>query len=287
MQAFVDWVLARRHRSLMLTVLLTPVPPAAAALITVETVLRGPAQGVVNAVAALIAAALIEHFAEGQPGALTRLTLVSFAFAVGAGVLLQQMRSLTLAFQGLVLFCFLGAALLSFGSGPGGWLFGPVLEQLQELLRQSGANEAQLELVRAQSVPLLLAVLFAQVVGGLFLAYWWISLAAKEPRFGAEFRRLALGKVLGLVASAVVTVGLVFDASLIQNLSSLALIGFLFQGFAVLHAWAHAKRWHAAFVAPVYVLLVTPLMVAVVLALSAVGLIDNWFNLRAPLHAQS
>jgi hypothetical protein len=60
----------------------------------------------------------------------------------------------------------------------------------------------------------------------------------------------------------------------------------LFQGLAVLHAWAYARRWHPALLAPVYVLLVTPAMVVIFFALSAIGLIDNWFDLRAPLRSQ-
>src|SRR5690606_26518304 len=236
MHAFVDWVLARRHRSLVLTVLLAPVAPAAAALVTVESVLRGPAQGALNAAAALAAAAIIEQLAEGQPGALARLTLGSFVFAIAAGAVLKHLRSRTLVFQALVLICFVGAALLSFGDALGGWLFGPVLEQLDELLLERGATQVELDTVRSQGPSMLLAVLLAQIVGALLIAYWWISAAAKERRFGAEFRRLSLGRVLGLVGSAVVTFGLVFEAAVIQNLSSLALIGFLFQGFAVLHA---------------------------------------------------
>jgi hypothetical protein len=66
----------------------------------------------------------------------------------------------------------------------------------------------------------------------------------------------------------------------------LALAAFVLQGLAILHAWAHAKRWHVAFVAPVYVLLVTPLMLLVLLGLGTLGLLDNWFDLRAPLRVQ-
>jgi uncharacterized protein YybS (DUF2232 family) len=84
-----------------------------------------------------------------------------------------------------------------------------------------------------------------------------------------------------------VALGLVFDTALVQNLSALALLAFVFQGLAVLHAWAHAKRWHPGLVAPVYVLLVTPVRVLVIFVLSAVGLLDNWFDLRARLRSQA
>jgi hypothetical protein len=132
---------------------------------------------------------------------------------------------------------------------------------------------------------LLGGVIFSQLVGALLLAYWLLTVARGEVRFGAEFRALKLGRLLGAIATLVIAAGLVFDAPVVQNLTALALLGFLFQGFAVLHAWAYAKRWHVGVLVPVYVLLVTPLTVVVVLAFGIVGLLDNWLDLRARLRA--
>ena len=113
-------------------------------------------------------------------------------------------------------------------------------------------------------------------------------LAAGQRRFGQEFRRLALGRSLGIFATALIALGLVFDSNLVQNLTPLALFGFLLQGVAVLHAWAHAKRWHPGLLAPLYLLLLLPpLNVLVVLPLSMVGLVDQWFDLRASLRPQT
>jgi hypothetical protein len=165
--------------------------------------------------------------------------------------------------------------------------FGPVLEDLAQMLQANGASEQQIALVEGRAgVILLLGALFAQILGAMLLAHWWIGLAQGDPRFGIEFRRLALGRVLGITSTLLVGLGLVFDAALVQNLTPLAVLSFLFQGLAVLHAWAYARRWHPALLAPVYVLLVTPAMVVIFFALSAIGLIDNWFDLRAPLRSQ-
>jgi uncharacterized protein YybS (DUF2232 family) len=90
--------------------------------------------------------------------------------------------------------------------------------------------------------------------------------------------------LLSVLATTVVALGLVLAAPLVQNLTALALLSFVVQGFAVFHAWAHAKRWHPGVVAAVYVLLMTPLTV---LVMGAVGLVDSWFNLRAPLRPQA
>ena len=93
----------------------------------------------------------------------------------------------------------------------------------------------------------------------------------------AERRTSSLPTTL-LMASS-----LVLNAPLVQNLFPLALIGFWFQGLAVSHAWARAKRWHPVVMGAAYVLLITPLMGLVILAMGSVGLVDNWIDLRAPL----
>jgi hypothetical protein len=122
----------------------------------------------------------------------------------------------------------------------------------------------------------------------LLLGYWWWTLAAGELRFAAEFRRLKLGRWLGAVATVIVALGLVFSAPLVQNLTPLAWLGFLFQGLAVVHAWAHARRWHPGLLVLMYLLLMLPpLTVLVMLPLSIVGLVDNWLNLRTQLRSEA
>src|SRR5690606_9706228 len=172
------------------------------------------------------------------------------------------------AFQGIVLFAVIGVVALSV-SGPGPEnLFAPMLDDLVELLRENQATDEQIEAFRqAQPVMfgLLAAALLVQLVGALFLAYWWNGLAQGESRFGIEFRDLQLSRALGFPASVLVAFGLVLDAPLLQNLTPLALFGFVFQGLAVMHAWAHARQWHVGMIVPVYVLLITPLIGFIIL----------------------
>ncbi len=118
--------------------------------------------------------------------------------------------------------------------------------------------------------------------GTLFLAYWWCTVAEGQPRFAVEFRQLKLGRWLGSTATLVVVLGLVFDAPLVQNLRAMAVFGFLFQGLAVTHAWVHAKQWHSALLVVFYVLLVLP---PVTIAVTVVGLVDNWLDLRKPMRS--
>ena len=205
------------------------------------------------------------------------------------GGLVRRAGNLVLTFQTAVLVSLVGIAVVSIAWPGLGGLLDSVVMELAEVLRASGANEAQVALLEERGgMVLLAAIVFSQLMAALMLGYWWFTLAGGERRFAAEFRRLKLGRVLGIAATALIGLALVFDSALVQNLLPLALLAFVFQGLAVVHAWAHAKRWHPALVAPVYVLLVTPPTVAlVVLALGTLGLVDNWFDLRASLRPQA
>ncbi|HEX7080219.1 MAG TPA: hypothetical protein VF329_04330 [Gammaproteobacteria bacterium] len=291
MKLFVDWILARQYRLVLLAVASAPfVQCVTMALIALETLRRGVAQGALVAVLGTACVTALALAGGANVAVVAAITAVVFGAGLGLGALVRWTGSLTLAFQAVVLLTVAGVLVVS-SFGPGGAdLLAPVLELMLALLRERGATEQQIDAFRAAE-PLVLGLLAAAVLTALllalFLAYWWRGLAAGDSFFGREFRSLRLSRVLGLPASALVTAGLVIDWPLVQNLAALALFGFLFQGVSVMHAWAHARRWHAALVAPVYVLLVTPLSALIVLALSAVGLMDNWFDLRAPLRART
>src|SRR5262249_30190334 len=146
----------------------------------------------------------------------------------------------------------------------------------------------EIDYIEQRSVAVFLATaVFTQTVGALLLGYWWSLLAAGQRRFAEEFRWLRLGRSLGAVSTLVIGLALVFDWELVQNLWPLALLGFLLQGVAVLHAWGHARGWNPSLMAPLYVLLVLPpFNVLAVLPISIVGFVDSWFDLRASLRSR-
>ena len=89
-------------------------------------------------------------------------------------------------------------------------------------------------------------------------------------------------EVVAELTTAVLAGDAVIDAILTEQATRSS------EGVAVLHAWAHAKRWRPGLLAPLYLLLLMPpLNVLVVLPLSMVGLVDQWFDLRASLRAQT
>src|SRR5690606_15587267 len=296
MKGFLDWLLARPHRPILLAAATSVlVPVVTVAIVALETLgggFRGPWPGA--AVGAGAVAALLVISARVQGGdslAALYAGIVVFAFGagLGVGVLLRWARGIERAFRALVL-VMAGVVFVVSLFGPGGGeLFTPLFDYIAEI-GAPDATEEQLTAFRAAQpfvLGLLAAGMLSALAMALFLAYWLCGIAVGDTRFGREFRELRLGRSLGIPAMVLITAGLVLGAPLIQNLAALALVGFVFQGLSVMHAWAHARRWHTALVAGVYVLLITPLTGVVVLGLSAVGLMDNWFDLRAPLRPRT
>lgn len=291
MKSVIDWVVAQRYRPILLAMAFSAlVPVLATALLGLVAVRRGAAQASISAAGGIAAVALIEVVTSGKVGMLTAFAAGTMIAGVALGALVAWARGLSLSFQATLLFCVVVAvAITLFGPTPH-QIFAAVTDWLVNTLQKNGATEAQLQAARSLDSLLLglgFAVVFTGLVVGLLLIYWWVSLVRTDLAFGREFRLLRMGHVLGIPALIVVSVGLVLNTPVVQNLTLLALFAFLFQGLAVMHAWAHAKRWHPVLLGLVYLLFVTPLSLAAILGLSVVGLLDNVFELRSPLRAQA
>ncbi len=290
MKAFIDWVLAQRVRPILLAIVAAPLlQPVAAALIAVETARRDFAGGVICALGTLAGLLAIATIAGADTSLFAAIGVVCAISGVGVGVLIRRSGNLVLAYQAAVLLAMvLVAAIWILGFDVRSF-FAPAVEELVALLESNEMPTEDVALIQERGAAVVLAAaMFWQLVGTLLLGYWWFLLAARQRRFGQEFRRLALGRVLGAVSTVLIVLALAFDFELVQNLAPLALLGFVLQGVAVVHAWAHAKKWPPGLVAPLYVLLLVPaLNVLVVLPLSLVGVVDNWFDLRALIRPQT
>ena len=284
-----DWVLAQRLRTIVIAVVAAPLlSVVSAALIALETARRGVTSGTVCGLGAIVGLLLLAFLARTDAAWFGVVGLVCAGTGVGIGALIRRAGNLMLAYQAAVLISLVAVGAVGLLGLNVRALFEPAISEMVALLQANQMPPEAVAFIERRSPSLLFAVyVFSQLIGSLLLGYWWSSLAAGQRRFGHEFRRLALGRLMGTVATALLVLGLVFGWELVQNLMLLALLGFLVQGASVVHAWAHAKRWHPALLAPLYVLLLTPFNVIVVVPLGIVGLVDNWFDLRASLRAQA
>ncbi|MFL2547449.1 MAG: hypothetical protein ACJ0SL_08865 [Candidatus Rariloculaceae bacterium] len=287
MKVFVQWVLQRRYRLILVAVAFaTVLPLVSTALLALETIRRGGAAGVTSSLGAAAGIIVLGVLSPADVGMLSWLGTATVFAGVALGLLVRAGNSLALAFQGSLLFCAVSVLIaLTLWPDPS-VLIGSAVEELVGVFQANGATDAQLEIVRSWNAlffGVLAAVVFAQLVAALLLAYWWSAFANSDGQFGRQFRSLKLGRVLGIPATILMAVSLVLDAALVQNLFPLALFGFWFQGLAVGHAWARARQWHPLVLGIAYILLVTPLTGVIILGFGSVGLVDNWFDLRAPL----
>jgi hypothetical protein len=111
----------------------------------------------------------------------------------------------------------------------------------------------------------------------LFLARWWQSRADEAGRFGAEFQRLRLGKVLGAAAAVAIAASLLSGQPLVDDLARLFMGALMVVGLAAAHRFKAEGRLNGAWLWAIYVLLVlaAPVMVA---ALAGWGFVDNWLR---------
>lgn len=288
MKAFVDWVVSQRFWVVLLAIVFLPFGPVTvtAALLALDTAQHGAVHGSITAGCAIAALAVLAMLAPG--GGVVELAgggaLVLFA-GVAVGALLRWAPSVTLGFQAILLGSTLAAVAVSlFGPEPA-VLMAPLIEQLVEWLRVNGWPQEALDAVPGYDTMLMGLVeglLFAELVGAMLLSYWLLAMLHPPLKFGDQFRGLRMGRALGIPAMILISVGLVLESALVQNLAFLVFFAFLYQGLAVVHAWVYAKRWQPLLWF-VYALMITPWTW---LGLSVIGLLDNVFDLRWPLRAQ-
>jgi hypothetical protein len=122
-------------------------------------------------------------------------------------------------------------------------------------------------------------------MGAVFLARWWQRLALEAGSFGAEFRQIRLGRVLGSLAAVAVIVSFVTDQALADDLARFLVSALALVGVAAAHRIRHERSANTAWLWAVYLLLVFASPVAVP-ALAGIGFVDNWLR-SAARHSNS
>lgn len=200
------------------------------------------------------------------------------------GVVLQRTGSLPLAFQLAVLLAFavLGGIYLWLDQPASVWE--KLLAQAGEALQQAGVEfDPSLMTALARTMwGTYLALWLLSTLCALFVARWWQALLVSPGSFGAEFRELRLGKVLGLISIAVIVAAALADVGFWDALAWSAVTALAFQGLAAAHRQKATGRLKRGWLVAIYVFLIMPLFSFITVSLLAGwGLADNWRRLRA------
>jgi hypothetical protein len=226
--------------------------------------------------------------ARSDAALLGALGLVCAATGVASGELIRRAGNLALAVQIALVICSAVVVVVGLTGIDARPFFADASNEFVALLPSGLPPEQVEQWEQRAAAALFTTAVFLQLIGPVLLGSWWTWLAAGQRRFGHEFRQLKLGRLLGSLATVLFVVGLVFPGPVVQNLALLGVLGFLLQGVAVMHAWAHAKRWHPALLVPLYLLMLVPgPNVLIVLPLGMTGLVDQWFDLRASLRSRT
>jgi hypothetical protein len=111
----------------------------------------------------------------------------------------------------------------------------------------------------------------------VFLARWWQRLAAGPGSFGAEFREIRLGRVLGVSAAGAVAAAFLIDHPLADDLARFLVSALALIGIAAAHRLRYERGANTAWLWALYVVVVLASPVALP-ALAGVGFVDNWLR---------
>ena len=146
------------------------------------------------------------------------------------------------------------------------------VDQLDEKL-----VERNVQLVRL-FVLALVAMAYLVFMLIVLIARWMQASLAESQGFSQEFRALSLGKPAAQAALALMVLSFLVEQTWLSSLAFLVVVGFMFQGIAVVHAKLAPRRQARMLLVLFYTLL---LVFPQVVALTAItGVIDNWLVFR-------
>lgn len=207
-------------------------------------------------------------------------------------ILLKRTGSLNLCFQVAVTGVAVAVVMihLALPDPAGVWveLLRHVLQSMAAAgLSITGDTDAMIAVWARTMWGALAALALATALGALFLGCWWQTLLDSPGKFGAEYRLLRLGRVLGMGVTLLFIAALWSDSALVASLAWVAFAALSFQGLAAAHRSKAGGRLNRGWLAAIYVLLIVPLSMSVtVLVLAIWGFADNWLRPRVQ-HAGS
>ena len=281
--------------SLLLPPLTSPLGYLSAAAVVLVTLVQGPKEGMLNAVAATLAtaAAALAFATLGLTGGHPILALM-FAVMLWIpvwllAVLLWISRSLAITLVASATFC---GVLLTIvyvvipdpAAAWHNWLTSEMLPALKEggmtLPPDSELGPALKEYSQVLSGWLFASISFGWMISVL-IARWWQSLLYKPGAFGEEFRQLRLGLAVAGGGVAIALLSLL-GGQLGQwstNLLFVAVALFLLQGIAVGHAIVKQTGANSVWLIAMYIIVV--ISPAGMIVAAALGLLDNGIDFRA------
>lgn len=157
---------------------------------------------------------------------------------------------------------------------------------LEQGARETGMSAAELQ-AQTEKLSAFMARMMTGAMASAMLLVWilallngrWLQSRLYNPGgFGHEFHALRFGRGPALAALLVCALSVLTSLPLVVTLAVVAITVFLFQGLAVAHAVVRQRGMSNGWLVGIYAMLV---LLHTSVLLSALGMVDNWLNLRA------
>ena len=287
MRDILTWALAFRWRIVLLSVGLAISPltaPLASALLVLCALAQSPRLAILSAGIASVVLVILAIVGGGQAWS-APATLVGWTLVIGMATLVRRSGSLSLAVQLASLVALLSIVVWNLLLRDPGSVFEPLVMGLLQPLVSQGNLQADSAVVRqiAELMPGIMVVsIFATLIVSLAIGRHWHGLLTGQQKFATEFRQYRLGRIVGLIATAGLLAGFLFDGPGAANLMVVAGAVFFVQGLAVAHALVKVSGLGFMPLMVLYAAMIFAAQLAIPLVLAA-GLVDNWLDLRGKL----
>jgi len=262
----------------------------ASALVGLIILTQGTKSGLKAVIASIAGITLITTLTLNAPALGITIGLVQWLPIVILAQTLRTTRSLALMIlAGLVLA--IAAILLQFLIWPE--LEATLLPGFQQSFVELAENPAitsemvaeYTQLLAHWTALLLVSMMYMLFVSILLLSRWMQGKLTSSDGYGKEFHAITLGKPAALASLTVVIIASWLDQDWITSVAMTAMVAFLYQGIAVVHAKLAASKYKTIVIGMFYAaLLIFPQVMA---ASSIAGMLDNWLVFRKKRNIES
>ena len=271
-------------------ILAFPLPPFAlvsGAALALVTLRLGTVYGLTILAYSALAMGLISFIALGQPWTGVAYSLLHWLPLTALALVLRYTMLLGLTLQvviGLGVFAVLVAHFIS-PDLTGYWtsLLDKYLRpaMIQAELPAESVDEILRKVAQFMTGSFVASMQLSMALA-LFLARWWQALLYNPGGFRNEFLQLRLGYPMALVGLGLFAMAVLTNSAVAVELAMVGLLMFLLQGVAVVHSLCARTRTPAMWLIGFYIILILALL-RMLLAVCALGVIDNFVNLRTRL----
>lgn len=154
----------------------------------------------------------------------------------------------------------------------------PWIVKFIELAKMGSVTTQQVHLMAKLLTGAFAATSLIVIVASLLVGVWWQSRLQNSGQFRRDFQQLRLGKVLSIVAALLLATAIFTDSALFIALSAPTLVVYMFQGLAVIHAFAGQQAGSSWWLITFYIFLI--LFRQLVILVSLMGIVDAWLDSR-------